>query len=127
MLARAIARTQDRTAYRMVLVAAIRMHGSPDGWVSDGGAVFKAKQALEISKRLGIMQHQIDKKQAWQKYGETRFNVQRRMGDDECAQATTWQELQAAHDRWVTDDTYHVHGVHRARDDGRETPAAVLD
>jgi putative transposase len=39
VLASAISRTQDLTAYLIVLFAAIRMHGSPDGLVSDGGGV----------------------------------------------------------------------------------------
>jgi len=83
VLASAISRTQDLTAYLMVLFAAIRMHGSPDGLVSDGGSVFKAKQALEMYHRLGIAKHQIDQGQAWQNYIETMFNVQRRMADAE--------------------------------------------
>lgn len=127
VLASAISRTQDLTAYLMVLFAAIRMHGSPKALVSDGGAVFKAKQALEIYARLGIAKEQIDKKQAWQNYIETMFNVQRRMADYEFAKAATWNELQAAHDHWVTNYNYQAHWAHRMRDDGRETPADVLD
>ncbi len=127
VLASAISRTQDLTAYLIVLFAAIRMHGSPEGLVSDGGGVFKAKQALEIYKRLGITKHQIAKGQAWQNYIETMFTIQRRMADYEFAKATTWQDLQAAHDRWVNDYNHQVHWAHRMRDDGRETPAEVLD
>ncbi len=127
VLASAISRTQDLTAYLIVLFAAIRLHGSPDGLVSDGGSVFKAKQALEIYQRLGITKHQIAKGQAWQNYIETMFTVQRRMADYAFAQATTWNELQAAHDTWVNDYNHQVHWAHRMRDDGRETPAEVLD
>lgn len=127
VLASAISRTQDLTAYLIVLFAAIRMHGSPQGLVSDGGSVFKAKQALDIYQRLGIVKHQIDKGQAWQNYIETMFNVQRRMADFEIEKATTWKELQGAHDTWVTDYNHQAHWAHRARDDGRETPADVLD
>jgi hypothetical protein len=127
VLASAISRTQDLTAYLMVLFAAIRMHGSPDGLVSDGGSVFRAKQALAIYQRLGIAKHQIKKGQAWQNYIETMFNVQRRMADYEFSKATTWNHLQAAHDRWVNEYNHQVHWAHRMRDDGRETPAEVLD
>ncbi|MDP9309577.1 MAG: helix-turn-helix domain-containing protein [Chloroflexota bacterium] len=127
VLASAISRTQDLTAYLIVLFAAIRLHGSPDGLVSDGGSVFKAKQALEIYRRLGIAKHQIDKGQAWQNYIETMFNVQRRMADYAFAQARSWRELQAAHDTWVNEYNHQVHWAHRVRDDGRETPAEVLD
>ena len=55
------------------------------------------------------------------------FNVQRRMADYEFEQATTWNALQAAHDRWVTSYNHEVHWAHQYRDDGRETPAEVLD
>jgi transposase len=127
VLASAVSRTQDLTAYLIVLFAAIRMHGSPDGLVSDGGAVFKAKQALEIYHRLGITKHQIDRGQAWQNYIETMFNVQRRMADYTFERARSWDELQAAHDTWVNDYNHQVHWTHRVRDDGRETPAEVLD
>src|SRR3712207_3329843 len=127
VLASAISRTQDLTAYLIVLFAAIRMHGSPEGLVSDGGSVFKAKQALEIYRRLGIAKHQIDKGQAWQNYIETMFNVQRRMVDYAFAQAATWKDLQTAHDQWITDYNHQVHWAHRFREDGRESPAEVLD
>jgi putative transposase len=127
VLASAVSRSQDLTAYLIVLFAAIRMHGSPEGLVSDGGSIFKAKQAQEVYHRLGIVKHQIDKAQPWQNYIETMFNVQRRMADYEFEQATTWNELQAAHDRWVTSYNHEVHWAHQYRDDGRETPAEVLD
>ena len=127
VLASAISRTQDLTAYLIVLFAAIRMHGSPEGLVSDGGSVFKAKQALEIYRRLNIAKHQIDKGQAWQNYIETMFNVQRRMADYEFAKATLWKELQGAHDQWINDYNHQVHWAHRFREDGRESPAEVLD
>jgi len=75
VLASAISRTQNLTAYLMVLFTAIRMYGAPDGLVSDGGAVFKARQALEIYHRLGIVKHQIERGQAWQNYCETLLYV----------------------------------------------------
>ena len=127
VLASALSRTQDLTAYLIVLFAAIRQHGSPAGLVSDGGSVFKAKQAREIYQRLGIAKHQIDKGQAWQSYIETAFNVQRRMADYEFAKATSWRELLAAHDRWVAEYNWQTHYAHRFRDDGRESPAEVLE
>ena len=50
----------------MVLFAAIRQHGSPEQLISDGGGIFKAKQALRIYAALEIEKKQIDKRQAWQ-------------------------------------------------------------
>ncbi len=126
ILASGISRSQDLTAYLIVLYAPIRQHGSPEVLVSDGGAVFKAKQAQEIYQRLGIVKEQIDKGQAWQSYIETTFNVQRRMADWHFAQAEGWQELQAAHEQWVGDFNFQHHWAHRHREDGRHTPAEVL-
>jgi hypothetical protein len=48
------------------------------------------------------------------------------MADWHVAQATTWTELLAAHDRWVVDFNDQVHWAHREREDGRQRPAEVL-
>jgi hypothetical protein len=55
----------DLTADLLDLYAAIRQHGAPEALVSDGGSVFKAKQALRIYEALGIRKEQIDRKQPW--------------------------------------------------------------
>jgi transposase InsO family protein len=81
ILASAISRKQDLTAYLMVLFAAIRQHGAPEALVSDGGGVFRAKQAQHIYDRVGILKLTIEPRQSWQSYIETAFNVQRRMAD----------------------------------------------
>ena len=49
------------------------------------------------------------------------------MADYEFAKATTWDTLQAAHDRWINDYNYQAHWAHRLRHDGRDSPAEVLD
>jgi hypothetical protein len=126
ILASAVSRTQDLTAYLMVLYAAIRQHGSPEALVSDGGGIFKAKEATRIYAALGIKKEQIDKKQAWQSYIETHFNVQRRMADWHFAHAETWTELVATHNRFVADYSYQVHWAHQDRQDDRHSPAEVL-
>lgn len=126
VLASAVSRTQDLTAYLMVLYAAIRQHGSPEALISDGGGIFKAKEAIRIYAALGIRKEQIDKKQAWQSYIETHFNVQRRMADWHFAHAETWTELVASHDQFVADYNYQIHWAHRDRQDDRHSPAEVL-
>jgi transposase len=126
ILASALTRTQDLTAYLLVLFAAIRQHGSPEALVSDGGAVFKAQQARDIYAALAISKEQIAKRQSWQSYIETNFNVQRRMADWHFARATTWTELVTAHDQWMADFNYQPHWAHRERDDNRHSPAEVL-
>jgi len=126
ILASALSRTQDLTAYLMVLFAAIRQHGSPEVLVSDSGGIFRAKQARRIYAALGIEKVQIDKKQAWQNLIETQWNVMRRMADWHYGQARTWEELQNAHDAFVAAFNYEPHWAHRARQDNRHSPAEVL-
>jgi transposase InsO family protein len=126
ILASAVSRSQDLTAYLMVLYAAIRQHGCPEALVSDAGSIFKAKEALRIYAALGIRKEQIDKKQAWQSYIETHFNVQRRMADWQVAKAESWAELVATHEEFVAAYNYQVHWAHRDRQDSRHSPAEVL-
>jgi transposase len=126
MLASMLSRSQDLTAYLMVLYAAIRRYGSPEALVSDGGGIFKANQAMAIYQALGIKKEQIDKRQAWQSYIESNFNVQRRMADWHFARARSWEQLLAVHDRWLEDFNTQEHWAHRERDNERRSPAAVL-
>src|SRR5215216_5781287 len=99
LLANAISPRQDLTAYLIVLRAAVEAHGAPEVLVSDGGGVFKAKQAQAIYAALGIEKEAIDQGQPWQNYIETHFNVMRRLADVHYAEATMWAELRAAHER----------------------------
>ncbi len=126
ILASGLSRTQDLTAFLIVLFAAVRQHGAPEALVSDSGGIFLAKEAKRIYRALKIKKGQIDRGRAWQSYIETTFNIQRRMADWHFAQATSWQELREAHDRWVADYNYQVHWAHREREDGRRSPAEVL-
>jgi putative transposase len=126
ILASAVSHSQDLVAYLMVLFAAIRQHGCPEALVSDGGSIFKAKEALRIYAALGITKERIDRGQAWQSYIETRFSIQRRMADWHFAHAESWTELLAIHERWVADYNYQAHWAHRQRQDGCYSPAGVL-
>jgi len=126
ILSSALSRTQDLAAYLMVLYAAVRQHGAPEALVSDGGGIFKAKQALAIYAALGIRKEQIAKRQPWMSYIETQFNVQRRLADYHFARAESWPALLAVHDQWVADFNYQVHWAHRRRQDHRHSPAEVL-
>ena len=74
ILASGLSRRQDLPAYLTILYAAIRKHGIPEVLVSDSGGVFRAKQAQQIYRSLGIQKAPIQKRQAWQSY-----NVQRRL------------------------------------------------
>jgi putative transposase len=69
---------------------------------------------------------EIERRQPWQNYIETHFNIMRRMADHDYAKATTWTELRAAHERFFRDYNEQSHFAHRERADGRLSPAAVL-
>ena len=126
ILASTLSRTQDLSAYLQVFFMAIRNHGAPESLVSDGGAVFRAKRAQAIYQALGIVKRQIDRRQPWQNYIETTFNIQRRMADHAFETATTWETLREAHDRWMIDYNHQEHWAHRERTDARRTPFKVL-
>ncbi len=126
MVASEVLPAQDLPAFLRVLRAAVHKHGVPERLISDGGAVFKANDAVRIYEVLGITKERIDKRQAWQSYLETTFNIQRRMADYYFAQATSWQDLRAIHDRWFADYNYQAHWAHRHRTDGRLSPVEVL-
>ena len=126
MLASEVLPSQDLPAFLRVLRAAIHQHGSPEALVSDGGAVFKAQDAVRIYDAFGITKERIEKRQAWQSYIETAFSIQRRMADYAFTEATSWPELRAIHARWFADYNYQDHWAHRHRTDGCHSPAEVL-
>ncbi len=127
ILASGVFPTQNLSAYLMVLYAAIRQHGIPQTLVSDSGAVFvTAKQAKAVYAAVGIEKREIERRQPWQSYIETNFNVQRRLADWAFAKATTWAELLAIHDQWVVNFNYQSHWAHQERDDDRRSPRDVL-
>ena len=126
ILASALTRTQDLASYLSVLYAAVERYGSPEALVTDGGGVFRARQARAVYEALGVAKHQIERGRPWQSYIETAFNVQRRMADWHFAEAETWPELVTAHDRFVEDYNAQAHFAHERRDDGRRSPLEVL-
>jgi transposase len=126
ILASGLSRTQDLSAFLLILYMAVAQHGAPEVLVSDSGGVFLAKQAQRIYAALGVRKEEIDRRQPWQSYIETAFGVQRRMADWAFAQAGTWPELLAVHDQWVADYNYQDHFAHRQRPEERRSPAAVL-
>ena len=76
-----------------MLHAAIERHGSPGTIVTDGAGVFKANRARAIYRSLGITKEEIERRQPWQSFIETTFNIQRRMADFHFKRAKTWEEL----------------------------------
>jgi transposase InsO family protein len=126
ILASAISRQQNTEAYLAVPYAAIRKHGVPEVLVSDSGGVFRSYDAMRVYKALGIQKVEIEKRQAWQSYIESNFNAQRRLADWHFERAQTWEDLLAAHEKWLLDFNYQHHFAHEQREDGCHSPAAVL-
>jgi putative transposase len=126
ILASAVTRTQDLASYLSVLYAAVERYGSPEALVTDGGGVFRARQARAVYEALGIAKHEIERGRPWQNYVETHFNVQRRMADWRFSQAESWADLALAHERFVEDYNAQSHFAHVGRNDGRRSPAEVL-
>lgn len=126
LLASAVSTSQDLTAYLSVLYTAVERYGAPETLVSDGAGIFKANQAKRIYRSLGITKEVIEERKPWQNYVETTFNIQRRMADYYFKRAESWEELVAAHDRWVEQYNTQVHWAHRHRKDGKRSPAEVL-
>lgn len=127
ILASELSRTQNLSVYLRVLHQALERFGAPAVIVSDSGGIFLAHRAQHIYEQLGIQKTQIDRRQPWQNYIESNFNVQRRMADWDFGKATTWEELLLAHEQWLEHFNAQDHWAHRKREDGRQSPRAVLD
>jgi transposase len=126
VLASKLSPTQNQWDYLEVLFHALATAGVPKGIVSDGGGIFYCNQAIEVYKAPGIDKQRIDKRQAWQNYVESMFNISRRMGDAKYAQATSWAEAVTIHRRWVRDYNVQRHWAHEKREDGCHSPAEVM-
>ncbi|MDP9477405.1 MAG: helix-turn-helix domain-containing protein [Actinomycetota bacterium] len=126
ILASAVTLAQDTNAYLSVLYAAVERYGSPKTIVTDGGGIFRAGRSMAVYEALGIRKEEIERRQPWQSFIETTFNIQRRMADHYFAKAESWEELVAEHDRWLTSYNTQRHWAHEDRADGRRSPSEVL-
>jgi len=70
ILASALSRRQDLSAYLVVLYAALQQYGSPTALVSDNGGIFRADRAKAIYAALGIEHKPITPHQPWMSYIE---------------------------------------------------------
>ncbi len=61
VLASSISRTQDLAAFLSVLYRAVEEYGSPEALVTDGGGIFRAKQARSVYEALGIAKEEIER------------------------------------------------------------------
>jgi transposase InsO family protein len=126
VLASAISLRQDTAAFFAVFYKAVRAYGVPEVLVSDNGSVFTSHDTRRVCAQLGIEKKEIKKGRPYQNYIESMFNVQRRMADWSFEKAQTWEDLLAAHDKWMRDYNFQKHLAHEKRDDGCHSPASVL-
>ena len=126
ILASAISRKQDTEAFFAVLYDAVRHFGVPEVLVSDNGSIFTSHETRWTCEQLGIEKKEIKKGRPYQNYIEAAFGVQRRMADWSFEKAQTWEDLLAAHEKWMRDYNFQKHMAHEKRDDGCHSPAAVL-
>src|SRR5215470_10168911 len=99
ILASKISRTQNQWDYLEVLFAALSTAGAPKGIGSRGGGIFYCNQAMDVYAALSITKERIERRQAWQNYIESHFNIARKMADARFARATSWEEVLAIHRR----------------------------
>jgi hypothetical protein len=125
ILASGLSRRQDLHACLLILYEVVRTCGARKPWSVIMGASFWRTKPKKIYTALGIEKVEIQKRQSWQSYMETAFNVQRRVADWYFEKGQTWEELVAAHE-WVRDYNFQRHQAHESREDGRHSPAEVL-
>jgi len=126
ILASAISVRQDTEAFFAVFYAAVRRYGVPESLVSDNGSIFLSHDTRRVCAQLGIEKREIKKGKPYQNYIEAAFGVQRRMADWSFEKAQTWEDLLAAHDKWMRDYNFQRHMAHEERQDGCHSPAEVL-
>ena len=126
VLASKISPTQNQWDYLEVLFAAFSAVGVPKAIVSDSGGIFYCNQAVAVYKALGIKKERIEKRQAWQNYIESHFNIFRRMADAHLAVATSWEQALSLHRKWMQDYNHQRHWAHEKREDGCHSPAEVI-
>jgi hypothetical protein len=126
VLASAVPRTQDTSAFLRVLYSVVERYGPPERLVTDGAGNFKAAQSKVVYRALGIHKEQIERRKPYQSYIETTFNIQRKMADHHFARARSWDGFVEAHDTWREDYNAQRHWAHEEREDGRHSPRAVL-
>ena len=126
ILASKISPTQNQWDYLEVLFAALSPFGAPKAIVTDGGGIFYCNQAMDVYAALGIEKLRIEKRQAWQNYVETHFNIVRKMADAKFARATSWEGMIALHRTLIRDYNVQRHWAHEKREDDCHSPAEVM-
>jgi hypothetical protein len=120
---RAVLDFLDNTSMRL----SRRSNGCPEVIVSDSAGVFRANHYLAILEGLDIEPKCIEKGEPWQNLIESQFKIQLRLADFKFEQAKTFEEIQDRHTEFVETFNTTAHYAHQEREDGRRTPAQVLD
>ncbi len=112
ILASAVTRNQDLTAFLSVLYRAVERYGSPEALVTDSGSIFLANRAMAIYDALGIAKYEIERGRPWQSYIETALTVPMK-----CPSVSSSLQQTASGIRRAVRD-------HRRRDSGRSSDGA---
>jgi putative transposase len=126
ILASAVTRRQDLSAFLLVFYRAAKRYGVPKTLLTDSGSIFLANRAKAVYAKLGVNKEEIEKGRPWQNFWETTFGIQGRMADWHFGKADSWAKLVAAHDRFVSDYNAQSHFAHQRREDSRRSPGEVL-
>jgi len=81
ILASAVTRRQDLSAFLLVFYRAAKCYGAPKTLLTDSGSVFLANRARAVYAKLGVNKEDIEKGRPWQNFSETTFGIQGRMAD----------------------------------------------
>jgi putative transposase len=71
ILASAVTRRQDLSAFLSVLYGAVDRYGAPKVFVTDSGSIFLANRARAVYAKLGMRKEEIERGKPWQSYSET--------------------------------------------------------
>ena len=89
--------------------------------------MFHAHAYQRVLQSLTIAAHSIEKGRPWQNLIEVQCGIQRRLADASFTQVPNVNACVAAHAVFVETHNTTRHWAHRDREDGRQTPAEVLD
>jgi hypothetical protein len=131
ILASAVTRRQDLSAFLSVFYRAAERYGAPTRPSSptrglSSSPTGRGRSTRTVYEKLGVNKEEIEKGRPWQNFSETTFGIQQRMADWHFGKAESWAELVEAHARFVSDYNAQSHFAHQRRGDGRRTPAEVL-
>jgi transposase InsO family protein/transposase len=94
--------------------------------ISDHGGQFNDRDWVRVNKRLGILHEMYLKGHPWQNLIESYFGIEARLGEYHWERCKTIEAAQEFHRELIRDYNRLPHWAHRLRNDGKDSPLAVL-